>query len=30
MQMTQDNWIFSRDVEELTLLLIHVGAPTKG
>ena len=30
MQDTRDNRIFSRGVEELTLPLIHVGAPTQG
>ena len=30
MQRTRDNRIFSRGIEELTLPLIHVGAPTKG
>ena len=30
MQWTRDNRIFFRGVEELTLTLIHVGAPTPG
>ena len=30
MEETRDNRIFYRGVEELTLPLIHVGAPIKG